>query len=161
MALFDLQKSREVFFFFRPPSHRQKIDNLDEERVSAARLPHYFNQFAQARNETVVSDAQQRPARDVAHARGFDHNRAGTPLGESPVPVEDVLRDETFFGRPPGPSPGPTSGSPASRARRESERTTATRRLLQPSASACREVGDVSNFQDATFDCGLGLASSQ
>src|SRR5262245_28963331 len=102
MALFDLQKSREVFLFFRPPPHRQKIDNLDEEpSVSAARLMRYFNQFAQAWNETVVSDAQQRPARDVAHARGLDHDRAGTPLGEAPIPVEDVLRDKAFFGRPP------------------------------------------------------------
>src|SRR5262249_37669862 len=102
MSHFKLQKSREVFFFFRPPPHRQKIYNLNEQsRMPSARLPHDLNQLTQARNETVMSDAQQRPARNVAHARGLDHDRAGTPLGEAPVPVEDILRDKAFFGRPP------------------------------------------------------------
>src|SRR5262245_35613282 len=102
MSHFELQKSRKVFFFFRPPPHSQKIYDLNEQsRMPSARLPHDLNQLTQARNKTVMSDAQQRPARNVADARGLDHDRAGTPLGEATVPVENVLCDKTFFGRPP------------------------------------------------------------
>ena len=50
--------------------------------------PHRLDEAAQAREEAIVPDAQQRPARHVADAGRLDHDRAGPAAREAPVPVE-------------------------------------------------------------------------
>jgi hypothetical protein len=49
-----------------------------------------------------VPDPQERPARNITHARRFDDNRARSSFGESPVPIKIVAGHETVVGCPPG-----------------------------------------------------------
>ena len=72
MAVIEREETVEVFRFFRSPLDRTKIDYLDKEtRVAAAFAPDSFYKVAEARDETVVAYAEQRPARYIAHARRF------------------------------------------------------------------------------------------
>ena len=57
---------------------------------------------AQAGQEAVVPDAQQRPARHVADPRRLDHQHAGPAAREALVPGEDLGRDEALVGGAPG-----------------------------------------------------------
>ena len=57
---------------------------------------------AEAGDEAVVPDAEQRPARDVADAGRLDDEHARAARGEAAVPVEDLRRDEAVLGRAPG-----------------------------------------------------------
>jgi hypothetical protein len=48
-----------------------------------------------------VSNAQQRPAGDIADAGGFNDDGAGPAAGEARVPCNDIVGDEAILGRPP------------------------------------------------------------
>src|SRR5207248_898481 len=84
-------------------SDGEEIDDLDEEPGGAGARPlDGGDQLTQARYESIVADAEQRPARDVANARRLDDQRAG-PSGREPlVPVEHFVSDEALVGRAPG-----------------------------------------------------------
>ena len=57
---------------------------LDEQQgLAARRLAHRVDQLAQARDEAIVADAQERPRRDVADAGRLDDEHAGPALGEA------------------------------------------------------------------------------
>ena len=102
MSVGDLQVAAEERLARRPPADGQEVDDLDEQlRPSAAGSPHGVDERAQARDEAVVTDAQQRSARDVADAGRLDDDRAGLPLREALVPVEHVGGDEAVLGRAP------------------------------------------------------------
>src|SRR6516164_4569359 len=97
-----LQKAREELFRIGPPADRQEIDQLNEEAgVALAGLPHAVDQPAQAGQKAVVADAQQRAARDVADAGRLDHDRARAAARKALVPVDDLVGDVAFLGRPP------------------------------------------------------------
>ena len=53
------------------------------------------------RDEPVMTDAQQRPAGDVADAGCLDDDRRGPTGREAAIPVQYGWRDETVFGRSP------------------------------------------------------------
>src|SRR5688500_4150386 len=102
MAITDLKKPLKVLRPFRPPLHRQKIDDLNEQpRLAAARFTHDVDQLSQSRYESIVADAQQRTARNVAHSRRLDHQHRRTSLSKARVPIEVLLRDKPVLGRAP------------------------------------------------------------
>ena len=81
---------------------RYTVDDLDEQpRPAFARAPHRRHELAQARQEAVVADAQQRPGRDVADTGRFDHDRARPSAREPLVPREILVGDEALLGGAP------------------------------------------------------------
>ena len=71
-------------------------------RAACARPLDGGDQLTKARDESIVADAEQRAARDVADARRLDDERAG-PSGREPlVPLEHFVGDESLVGRAPG-----------------------------------------------------------
>jgi len=111
VSIGNSQIASEVLFGLGPPPDGQEIDQLDEEpRATTAGPANRFDQFRQARNETIVSDTQQRTARHVANTGRLDDNRTRLPGGETRVPGEDLRCHQTVFrcsprhhGRHPGP----------------------------------------------------------
>ncbi len=106
--------SGEERFFRRPPADGEEVDDLDEEsRAAAAGATDGLDEIAQTRNEPVVADAQQRPARDVADAGGLDDDRAGLPLRKALVPLRGrpVSRSRPRS-RATAPSRAPTCDPP-------------------------------------------------
>src|ERR1043166_5014245 len=102
MLISDLQETLKELCLLRPSLHRQKIYDLNkQQRLAATRLLHCLDQLAQTGNESIVADAQQWTTRDVAHARSFDDQYAGTPFREAPIPIEVLLRDESVLRRSP------------------------------------------------------------
>ena len=102
VVLGDRQEAREVLRRLRPPSDRQEVEDLQEHaRAPAAAGAHGGDELAQARDEAIVADAQQRPTRHVANAGCFDHQHAGRAVGEAAVPVEHVGGDEAVLGCSP------------------------------------------------------------
>src|ERR1043166_8528894 len=102
MARSDLEKPLEVFLWIRTTFYRQKINDLNEELcLAVTRRSDSLNQALQSRQKSIMTDPQQWSARDVTHARRFDHERSGSSFSESPVPIKIVLCDESFSGRPP------------------------------------------------------------
>ena len=98
----DRQKSLEKLPRIGTPAHRQKIDELNEEaRLAGARAPHRLDQTGQPRDEPIIADAQQRPARHLPDARGLDHDGARPASGEALVPVEHLRSDQPVLGGPP------------------------------------------------------------
>src|SRR5215831_2757705 len=97
------QKSLKILFSVGTPSYGQKIDDLNDEfGFALARCAHCFDQLLQSGNESIVPDAQEWAARDIANPGGFD-NQGGRPSESEPaVPVEIVLSDESVFGGAPG-----------------------------------------------------------
>src|SRR5262249_39895990 len=67
-----------------------------------ARLPHSLDELAQPVHETVIANAQKRPARNIADPRRLDHKNPRPSARETLVPIEDILRDFSLFGRAPG-----------------------------------------------------------
>ena len=102
MALAYPQKPLEEFFRFGTAADTEEIDDLDEDpRMPLAGAAYRFNQFAQAGDVAVVTDAQQRPAGDVAYARCFDDYRPGASTRKALVPLQHVCSDNTVFVRAP------------------------------------------------------------
>ncbi len=98
----ELEMSAEVGLLCRAPADAQEVDDLDEQAgLAARRLAHAVDQLAQARDEALVADAQERPGRDVADAGRLDHQHAGAAGGEARVPVDDVVGDEAVVGGAP------------------------------------------------------------
>ncbi len=103
MSVTDLKKFLEVLCSLRSPLHRQKIDDLNkQERLTATRFAHRLDELPQARNKPVVTDPQQRSARNITHARRFDHQHRRAAFREPLVPIEILLRDKAVFSGAPG-----------------------------------------------------------
>ena len=89
----DGQIAAEELLGLGASSHRDEVDDLDEEsRPSLAALAHRVDEPAQARNEAIVTDPEQRSAGHVPDAGGLDHEDAGLALGEARIPVEHLRR---------------------------------------------------------------------
>jgi len=102
MAIGHGEEALEEFLRLGPPADRQKVDQLDEQLgVAGAVLAHRLDQPAQPGQESVVADAQQRPARHVPDAGRLDHDRAGPAAREPGVPVDHVVGRETVVGGAP------------------------------------------------------------
>jgi hypothetical protein len=98
----DLEIPREVGRRLRTPTHRDEVDDLDEEaRVAFAPLPHGLDQAPESGDEAVAADAEEWAAGHVADAGGFDDQHAGLARGEAGIPLEHLGRDVTVLGRPP------------------------------------------------------------
>src|SRR5437870_2835398 len=103
VALGNFQKSLKVFCRVRPTFDCQKIDNLNEElRPTFAGFAHYVDELFQSRQKSIVTDAQQRPARNVANAGCFDYQSRRPSFGKPPIPIKIVLCDKSIFRRAPG-----------------------------------------------------------
>src|SRR2546423_778105 len=102
MTLLQDKETREEFLFLRAALDGEEIDDLNEQaRVAVTGAAHRFDQLAQARDEAVVADPEQRAAGDVANACRFDDNGAGLPFGEAFVPLKHIRRHEAVFGGAP------------------------------------------------------------
>ncbi len=118
----------EIVLRGRPPADGEEVDDLDEEAgVPSALAAHRLHEVAQAREEPVVPDAQERPARDVADPGSFHDQCTGPALGEAAVPVHDLAGDDAVLRGAPGDHgghPGPLLGrqGPADPDRGEPER---------------------------------------
>src|SRR5262245_20792602 len=98
----DREKAIEVFLRIGTTLNREKINDLNEEiRLTITRLSDGLNQLFQSRQKSIITDAQQWPARNVAHAGRFHHECRWFPFGKSSIPIEIVLRDESVFRRAP------------------------------------------------------------
>jgi hypothetical protein len=62
---------------------RKSMIWMNSKVSPAARLAHRVHQVAQAGHETVVADAQERPARHVADAGGLDDDAPRPAVGEA------------------------------------------------------------------------------
>jgi hypothetical protein len=110
MPVGDDKKPFEEFLRIGPAADGEKIDELDEEaRAPFARTPHRFHQAGKTRQEAIVTDPQEGPARHVADAGRLDHDGAGHALGKTLIPPDQVLGDVAILGCPPrhhGGNPG-------------------------------------------------------
>src|SRR5205085_6606774 len=96
------KEAREELRLFGPAFDCEEVYDLYEQaRVPCACAPDGLDQFAETRQKTIMPDAQQRPTRNVAHARRFDDNRARPAGSETPVPIEILARHKPVFGRAP------------------------------------------------------------
>src|ERR1051325_10560553 len=103
MPIVHPQKTLKVFHPLRPPLHREKIDDLNEQqRLPVTRLTHSLDEFAQSGNESIVADTQQWTTRNIAHTRRLDDEHARPPFSKTSIPVEVLLRNKPLFGRAPG-----------------------------------------------------------
>src|SRR5262249_47563311 len=111
MAILDHEKTAEELVLLRTALDRQKVNDLDKEpRVAPAITPDDLDQRLKARNESLVSDAKQGSAWDIANPGGFDDDGPGAPLCKAAVPVQIVFGDKSILGGPPGNhgrDPGP------------------------------------------------------
>ena len=109
----DLEKAPEKLLRRWPPLDRKKVDNLDEEPgLAFTRAADCLDKLAQSRNKAIVSDPEERPARDIADARRLDDDRTRLAAREPLVPIEDLSGDEAFLGRAPrhhGGNPRPVT----------------------------------------------------
>src|SRR5215213_4908299 len=102
MVLINLQKALKVFQLLRPPLHREKINDLNEqESLTITRLSHHLDELPQSRDETIVADAKQRTTRNVAHAGRLNDQHSGPPFRKASIPIEVLLRHKTVVRRPP------------------------------------------------------------
>src|ERR1051326_7005732 len=91
----DYEKPIEILLWIGTTLYGQEIDNLNEELcVAITRFADRLNQLLQSGQKAIVPDAQQWPARNVSHTRGFNDERRGSSFSESPVPIKIVLRNE-------------------------------------------------------------------
>ena len=97
MVTCDLQEPLKIFRLVRTTLDGQEIDDLNEElRPSVAGFAHGVDQLFQSREKSIVTDAQQRPARNVANAGSFYHQRGWLPLRKTAIPVKVVLGNEAI-----------------------------------------------------------------
>ena len=52
--------------------------------------------------KSIVTDAQQGPARNIANTSRFNHQRGRSSFGKPLIPIEIILRNKSIFGRAPG-----------------------------------------------------------
>src|ERR1043166_9205021 len=101
VSFVDGEEALEELRRFGPPLDGEEVDDLYEQaRAAKAFAPDGLDQLTQAGDEAVVADAQERPRRDVADARGLDDNRAGPARGEAPVPLKVLARPDAVLVRP-------------------------------------------------------------
>src|SRR2546425_5332872 len=99
----DLKKPLEKLCRLRPPLNGEKVQDLNEEtRMAATGFAHSLHKLAKSGKESIMTNAEQRTAGDVAHTGCFNHQSARLSFGKSPVPIKICLGDETVFGGPPG-----------------------------------------------------------
>ena len=82
---------------------RQEVDQLNEQ-LGAPRtgFANCRREPLQARNESIMSDPQERTARHIANSSGLHHDRARTPRGEAAIPFHHIVGHKAVFGRAPG-----------------------------------------------------------
>jgi hypothetical protein len=103
LAVRDRQVAVEERGRLGAPVHAQEVEELNEQAcASRAAGPHGLHEPAEARDEAVVSDAEQGAALDVTDAGGLHHQDARLALREPRVPVQDLGRHEAVLGGPPG-----------------------------------------------------------
>ena len=103
VSICHLQETLEEFRRLGSTPDSQKIDDLDEQpRLAAARAPHGVNEPPEPLDITVVADAQQRPARDVANAGRLHDDRAWPTAREPLVPGDDGIGGKAVIRRAPG-----------------------------------------------------------
>ena len=103
MLVSHSQKTMEILFFFRTSLHRKEVDDLDQEPgMAVARISDIFNQLAQAGDESIVTNAQQWAAGNVANPGRLNDQDSRPSLCETSIPIEVLLRDEAVFGGAPG-----------------------------------------------------------
>ena len=133
-------------------AHGHEVDELDEETgVAGAVLAHGVDETAETRDEALVADAQERPARDVPDAGRLDDEHAGAAVGEACVPREHVLRHEAVLGRAPRHHrryPRPLLGHCAATDRRRLEEPRAGGLLARRPASRRQRMLDAEALAD-------------
>ena|SRR5436190_2815731 len=98
MMLGYFKESLKVLMRLRATLDRQEIDNLNEQfRLALTCFTHRLHQLPEARKESIVTDPQQRSARNITNAGSFDDQRPRPSFGKTAVPIEIVLSDEAFF----------------------------------------------------------------
>src|SRR5438270_13882645 len=81
---------------------RQEIDDLNEElRLTVTSFAHRVDELLQSREKSIMTDAQQRPARNVANAGRFEYQCCGPAFRKSPIPIQIVVGDESILRRGP------------------------------------------------------------
>ncbi len=86
------EEALQEFLRIGPPPDGEEVDDLDEQaRLASARFADRIDDAAQTRKIAIVADTQQRTARNVADARGFDHDGAGPPARESLIPCHHLI----------------------------------------------------------------------
>ena len=81
---------------------RQEIDDLNEElRLTVTGFAHRVDELFQSREKSIMTDAQQRPAGNVANAGRFNYQCRGSAFRKPPIPIKIALGDESIFGRAP------------------------------------------------------------
>src|SRR2546421_12915250 len=99
----SLEEPLKIFCSIRTALDRQKIDDLNKElRLTVAGFAHGVGQLFQSREKSIVTDAQQGPARNIANAGGFKDQRRGPAFGKPLIPIKIILRDKSSFSRAPG-----------------------------------------------------------
>src|SRR4030095_8725477 len=110
----NVKKSIEVFVSFRPSFDCQEIDDLNKQQsLAIACFVNYVDKLSQARNETIVTNPQQRSAWNVANTGRLNHQHARFTFGKAAIPIEVLLRYKAVIGRAPGHHcrhPGTTCG---------------------------------------------------
>src|SRR5437016_5671102 len=103
MMVGNLEEPLKIFCSIRTALDREKIDDLNEEPgLTIAGFAHGVGQLFQSREKSIVTDAQQGPARNVANAGGFNHQRRGLAFVKPPVPIKIILGNKSIFSRAPG-----------------------------------------------------------
>jgi hypothetical protein len=104
------QKVCKISRRIRAPPDGKKIDELHEQaRFAVARAPHDLDQLPEPRQESLIPDPQQRPARHIANSGRLDDDGSRPARGESLVPIEHVLGHKAGVRRAPrhhGGDPG-------------------------------------------------------
>src|SRR5262245_44154088 len=94
----DLEKPVEEFFRIRSSLDGEKINYLNKEFcLTVAGFADGFDQLLQPGKKSIMADAQQGPAGNIAHAGSFNHNCAGSTGSKAAIPIEIVPGDETIF----------------------------------------------------------------
>ena len=103
VAVGEREEAPEEFVGGRASLHRQEVDDLDEQPgCAAARAPDRLDELPEPRQEPIVADAEQRPARDVPHPGGLDHDRARPTPREALVPAQHRGRHHAVVRGAPG-----------------------------------------------------------
>src|SRR5690349_22099045 len=96
MPVGDSQELAEVSLWFWPASDPEEIDDLDEQAgPSAAGSAHRAHQLGEARDESIVPDPEQWPARYVADSGSLYHQRARLAAREALVPRQHRSEEHT------------------------------------------------------------------
>jgi len=113
VALGELQIAVQEFLWLRSSAYRQEVDDLNEETgATLAGSVNSLYELAQAGQEAVMTDTEQRAAGHIADPCRFHDQGSGRTTGEAFVPTQDFLSDVALLGSPPrhhGWNPGALS----------------------------------------------------